>query len=383
MSSTSNSQSLLVNVFRPAYVYSPTTGFVPKLAMSNVDVVATGSIQTANFQLGDGVGNVYVGCNAGGPSNVSNASNTALGNGAASNCSNTQGTVAIGFNAFANIGGSSNSVGIGTNTSGGGISNVVVGANSGTAGQNMIVLGCGLTPDSSVSNRMYIGTGSMSNITLTGDLSNRRVGINTTTPQTTLDVSGDVYIRDWVGVGVDTPQAAVHANGSIYATTGFAAQDGSAIAPVYSFMNDASTGIHKSLNGGIGFAVGGSTRMAIDSTSNSIAGNTTVDGIVRAFGFGTYRGTASNVAAGGTATVAELMQKGMILISTQQVGSTNDYTSEFVYVRDATGAAAPDVTPLGHSGNAYVTFSGSNIQISNGGGSPQNFNWSVTYFPLQ
>lgn len=350
MSSTSNSQNLLVNVFRPAYVYSSTTGFVPKLALSNVDVLAATSLQVSSFQLSDPAGNIYIGSNVGGPTNVSNSNIVAIGVGAASNCSNTQGTIAIGLNSFANMSNSSNSVGIGANTSGGGISNVVLGANSGTAGQNMIVLGCGLTPASSVSNRMYVGSGSMSNITLTGDLSNRRLGINTTTPQATLDVSGDVYVRDWVGVGVDVPQAAVHVNGSVYATTGFAGQNGGQGAPTYSFLSDPSAGIYRTATGGLGLASGG---------------------------------IVSNVGAGGTSTIGTL-SVGMISINVQEetaVGS--NYASLIVYASDAAGGTAPvNVSSNVQNGVANITFSGSNIQISNSGAGTSNFKYSLTYFPL-
>lgn len=228
---------------------------------------------------------------------------------------------------------------------------MVVGANSGTAGQNMIVLGCGLTPASSVSNRMYVGSGSMSNITLTGDLSNRWVGINTTTPQTTLDVSGDVYVRRWVGVGVDTPQAAVHVNGSVYATSGFAAQDGTASAPAYSFLSDPSAGVYRTATGGLGLAAGG---------------------------------TVSNVAAGGTSNIGTL-SVGMIAINVQEETSTgSNYASRIVYASDAAGGTAPvNVSSNVQNGVANITFSGSNIRVSNSGAGSSNFKYSVTYFPVR
>ncbi len=384
MSSTSNSQSLFVNVFRPAYVYSSTTGYVPKLVLSNLDVVSSTSIQASNILVADLANNVYVGSNTGGPSNSSNASNVAVGVGAESACSNTQGTVAIGYQAFATIANSCNSVGIGTNTIGGGISNVIVGANSGTTGSSNIFLGCGLQPATAVSNTMYIGMGGMSNITLTGDLSNRRLGINTTTPQATLDVSGDMYVRQFVGVGVDAPLAAIHANGFVYATQGFAAQSGTEDAPMLAFLDASSTGLYKSAEGGLAVTTNSTYRAQFTDTCLSVVGTVDVSGSVQAsLGFVSKKGTASNVGAGGTQTIGTL-QLGSIAINVQESTSTgSNYASLLVYASDAAGGTAPvNLSSNVQNGVANITFSTSNIRVSNSGAGTSNFRYSITYFPL-
>jgi hypothetical protein len=124
MSSTSNSQNLLVNVFRPTYVYSSGTGYTPKLVLSNIDILTANQIVTDNFQFGGLSGNVYIGSNVGGATSSSN--NVAVGVNAMSTGTNTRGTVAIGYSALQVANNSCNSVVIGTETTGGGVSNVIL-----------------------------------------------------------------------------------------------------------------------------------------------------------------------------------------------------------------------------------------------------------------
>jgi hypothetical protein len=247
MSSTSNSQNLLVNVFRPAFVYSAGSGFTPKLVLSNLDIVKADEIQTGKFSIGDAAGNVFVGSNVGQGAIVSNSSNVAIGVGAMGNASNTKTSVGIGYNALSNASGVSNAIAIGAGTNVAGTNTIIVGANSSTAGSNMILLGSGLTTTGDVSGRMYIGQGGISNTTLSADLNKQRVGIATTDPSYTLDVSGSAFVREWLSVGLTTPpQAAIHANGSIYATNGFAAANGSEQYPAYTFIDESGTGFYRS-----------------------------------------------------------------------------------------------------------------------------------------
>ena len=166
MSSTSNSQNLLVNVFRPTYVYDADKGYIPKLALSNVDSVVGTSGTFSNLNVGDSKSNVYIGVNAGNPNAVVESCNstgiTAIGLSAGSNNSNSDGSVFlgnstgsnasnvdnsvylgsltgsynsncansvyIGYNSAKNLCNASNEVAIGTNTSAGGTSDVYIGA---------------------------------------------------------------------------------------------------------------------------------------------------------------------------------------------------------------------------------------------------------------
>lgn len=384
MSSTSNAQNLLVNVFRPAYVYSSTTGYVPKLVLSNLDVISATTMQVSTASVSDSGNNVYLGSNAGGLVNSSNFFNVAVGVGAESGCSNTQGTIAIGYQSFANITNSCNSIGIGTNTIGGGVSNVILGANSGTTGSSNVFLGCGLQPASAVSNTFYLGMGSVSNVTLTGDLSNRRLGINTRSPQATLDVSGDMYVRQFVGVGVDAPLAAIHANGFVYATQGFAAEPGSADAPMLAFLDVSTTGLYKSAEGGLAVTTNGTYRAQFTDTCLSVVGTVDVSGAVSASsGYSSIRGTATGVAAGGTQTIGTL-RLGSLAINVQEATSTgSNYASLLVYASDAAGGTAPvNLSSNVQNGDANIVFSTSNIQVSNSGAGSSNFLYTITYFPL-
>ena len=63
MSSTTNIQNLLVNVFRPVYRYeippgSSNTIFVPKLELSNIDTYSGNSVSVFTAAIGDASNNV-------------------------------------------------------------------------------------------------------------------------------------------------------------------------------------------------------------------------------------------------------------------------------------------------------------------------------------
>ena len=286
MSSTSNSQNLLVNVFRPAFVYSAGSGFTPKLVLSNVDIVKADEIQTGKFSIGDSAGNVFVGSNVGQGAIVSNASNVGIGVGAMGAASNTKTSVAIGYNALSNANSVSNAIAIGANTTLVGTNSIVVGYNSSTLGSNMILLGPNLTTTGDVSGKLFIGQNSISNATITGNLNTRQVGIATTDPSHTLDVSGDVYVGGWLAVGLQTPMAAIHANGYVYATSGFAAQGGSASAPAFTFLDDSGTGFYQRDNG-FAITTKGVERVFVSDASFGIDGDLWVTGTVNISGVAT------------------------------------------------------------------------------------------------
>jgi hypothetical protein len=205
MSSTTGSQNLLTNVFRPAYRYEIPVGgstavFVPSLDVSNVDVLTANSVTAFTAAIGDENENVYVGSNAGNSySNLQGCSNnTAVGFAAASFVSNVANSVYIGYNAGAGAADSSVNIAIGPNTKGNGISNIYIGSNTGSlgTGSNNILIGHNLT-GSNLSNTLLIGP----TPTIYGNLSTRKVGIGRD-PSYNMDISGDSRISYRLGVGM-------------------------------------------------------------------------------------------------------------------------------------------------------------------------------------
>ena len=205
MSSTTGSQNLLTNVFRPVYRYEIPTGgttamFTPRMDVCNIDVLTANSVSAFTAAIGDENENVYVGSNAGNDySNLRGCSNvTALGFGAASGISNTKNSVYIGYNSGANALDSSANVAIGTNTKGNGISNIYIGSNTGSlgTGSNNILIGHNLT-GSNLSNTLLIGP----TPTIYGNLVTRRVGIGRD-PSYNMDISGTSRISTSLGIGV-------------------------------------------------------------------------------------------------------------------------------------------------------------------------------------
>ena len=200
MSSTSNVQNLLTNVFRPTFVYNTTTSnYQSKLELVNIDTISANAITAYAANVGDSAGNVYVGVGAGNTYSLltssSNTTNTFVGTGAGGLTSNVKNSVFLGYRAGNGVANSSNSISIGANTLNGGNSNIYIGCATGIAtGSNNIFIGPGISNGgTSVSNTLLIGSGS--NTLFRGDLTSNRVGINTTaltSPSTyiTLDVNG-------------------------------------------------------------------------------------------------------------------------------------------------------------------------------------------------
>lgn len=203
MSSTSNLQSLMAYVFRPAYTWTG-SNFTTTINLSNIDKFTANTVTYQVLYIGDAFSNVYIGSNAGNPpGNVSNCnaySNTAIGVQAGNGLSNSSNSVFIGFqsglsamsnNSSISIGlkagygisnisnsiliGTSNSydlsnvsdtISIGANAGGSGNSNIYLGKSTGTGmtGSGNLFLGNGLNVTSGLSatlaNTLLIGTGS-------------------------------------------------------------------------------------------------------------------------------------------------------------------------------------------------------------------------------
>lgn len=329
MSSTSNVQNLLVNVFRPVYTYDPTTTvFTPKLQLSNIDTVSANSMSVYSIALGDAGSNVYMGSNAGNPYfSVRGCCNvTAVGYGAGSLISNVSNSVYLGFNAGTGAVSASNVVALGANTNGDGSGNIFIGAGTGRLGINNIYIGAGVNI-SNQSNQLRIGLGSK--ITLAGNLSNQWIGIGgTVTPQDSLnklDVSGNMYVLGNIGLNTTPGLRTLDVNGNFRSTDGAGTLD----------------------------------------FSNGITSSTQ--------GYYSSRGTTGSLAPVGTSNLAPI-KKGMILVSA--VKSTTDYAS---YVLLATTTSNLVVVSSNEAG-ATITASGTNLQLTSTAGG--EYSWVVTYTPM-
>ena len=207
MSSTTNAQNLLTNVFRPRFTYNAlTSNYQTTLEIKNIDSVSANSITAYAANVGDASGNVYVGIGAGrlysDRVSSSNSNNTFVGTTAGGSTTNVKNGVFLGYSAGLGTVGSSNSISIGANTLNGGNSNVYIGCGTGiTTGSNNIFLGPGLTSVSSISNTLLIGSGT--NTTIVGDLVGKRVGINLSSLPATPPVSIALDINGFTRVGTN------------------------------------------------------------------------------------------------------------------------------------------------------------------------------------
>ena len=239
MSSTSNVQNLLVNVFRPAYTYGSSSGYVPSLVFSNVDTIISKTISVSNASINDGNNNVYVGSNAGNVySNLrSSSNNVAVGYNAANLISNSTSNVLLGYNSFSGpLSNVSNTIAIGANTFGGGTNNLYIGTGTGSTGSSNIFLGNNIAPGN-VSNQLRI------NNVLFGDLANKYVGINNSAPTSSFDVSGDAYFRGKLGVQVPIPDKSLDVNGQTQSSGGFLSAQGSKTITTNGLLGSVKRGV--------------------------------------------------------------------------------------------------------------------------------------------
>lgn len=239
MSSTSNVQNLLVNVFRPAYTYGSSSGYVPSLIFSNVDTILTKTINVSNASISDGSNNVYIGSNAGNVySNLRNSgNNVAIGYNAANLISNSSSNVVLGYNAFTgSLSNVSNTIAIGANVFGGGSNNIYIGTGTGSPGSSNIFIGNNIVPGN-VSGQIRIQN------MIFGDIPNKYVGINNSTPTTSFDVSGDAYFRGKLGVQVPIPDKSLDVNGQTQSSGGFISVQGTTTFTGDALIGDVKRGV--------------------------------------------------------------------------------------------------------------------------------------------
>jgi hypothetical protein len=345
MSSTTNVQNFLVNVFRPVYTYDATaTTFTPKLELSNIDNYSGNTISVFTAAIGDSGNNVYVGSNAGNPyTTIKSCSNvTAIGYGAGSNISNVSNATYLGFGAGATASNASNVVAIGAGTNGNGISNIYVGNGAGGNGNSNIFLGAAISGSGSgsivighgISNGASNSVFKVGQTYLTGNLTTKWLGIGTTSPydaNNKLDVSGNLYVLGQQGINM-VPVRTLDVNGN------FRAEDA---------------------HGTLDFSNG------VTSSSGGLASKT-----------GTFTGSAP-----GTSTLGTL-KPGPILVSARDIDSIAHYASVMVFCRDPTdGASNVNLSSNVQAGELSFGFTGSNIQLVNVT-TTRNISWSITYFPL-
>jgi hypothetical protein len=294
MSSTSNVQDLLVNVFRPTYKYQPGTGFVPSLVLSNVSEIITDRVKTGALVVSDINSNTYIGSNAGeGASNT--ASNVGIGYQAMSGSLNSSNNVALGAFSLDGVANSSSNVAVGdrTDITGRGFKNVLLGPNiTMVDGSYNILIGADISAGSG-NYRFQLGN------FLYGDLSAGKFGVNTSAPATAFDVSGISYFRGKVGIQNPTPDYSLDVNGSLYVSDRLLVGPGTQIAPIYGFR-DLSSGMYQATDasygtGAVGISVDSMARLVVTSNKTYIYGDLVVEGTGGGGGSGT-------IASNGTAT---------------------------------------------------------------------------------
>lgn len=347
MSSSANAQNLLVNVFRPVYVYDTPVGgvtpiFIPKLELSNIDTYSGNSVSVFTAAVGDANSNVYVGSNAGNLYTTLNACRfvSAFGYGAAAGISNVSNSTFLGYNAGAGAAGVTSNVIVGDNAQGNGSSNVRIGSsNTGTGSSNVsigtfsststysncVLLGPGIT--ATENNQFRVGASY-----LWGNQSNKWVGIGVPTSTdlsyNALDVSGNVCINGQMGIEM-IPVRTLDVNGNFRSA-------------------DA--------NGTLDF-LGGVT----NSTN----------------GFASLRGTT--IVGNGDVVAIAPLKIGLAMIAVRSGSAEFDGRTSFIL-----DVAAPTVSNISSNktGSTTVTFTSSNINIYNTSGGSLTYTWAITYFPM-
>lgn len=366
MSSTTNVQNLLSNVFRPTFTYDTTySNYTSKLELVNIDTVSANAVTVYAVNVGDASGNVYVGILAGNAnSNLAlklSVSNTFVGTSAGAGASNVSNSVFLGHSAGTGTVSSSNSISIGSFSVAGGNSNIYIGAGTGIAtGSNNIFLGTGVRP-ASTANTLMIGNG-VSNMAIIGALNgtSNRIGINyspttfsATSSFNALDINGFTRIggpgsNGSLGINVGPGNYTLDVNGSMQVSDG----SGRLI-----MSNDGNSN-------------------SVTTLSNVVANKTATLQVTG--GFFSLTGSI-NVGNGATSNIG-VLKKGIVIVSAHDPTSASNYASRMFTVT-VSGASYAAASMANTTSNATVTNSGSNITLSNSTASPITFTYSITYFP--
>jgi hypothetical protein len=377
MSSTSNVQNLLSNVFRPTFVYNTLSNYYQtKLELINIDTISANTITAFAANISDSRSNAYIGSGTGNPNSAldssSNVNNTFVGTNAGASSQNVSNGVLVGYLA-ASAGGGVGSISLGANTINGGNSNIYIGYGTGiSAGNNNIFIGPGITSSgtlpSNTSNTLIIGNGGTP--TIIGDLVGHRVGINmsnlpVTIPLLTLDVNGFARIGGVVpngGLGINRAPGdfTLDVNGNMRVSDGYG---------LLRFSNDASGVSRTSISGIVGAGSGGGAPAAVGIATLQVAD-----------GFFSASGTTDTMSNGELSNIG-VWKKGIVAVSVQDVATSDNYVGQMSMVR-LIGSTYTVVDISSNVSNATITATDSNIVLTNNGGESRTYTYSITYFPL-
>ena len=402
MSSTTNVQNLLVNVFRPSYQYRtvPSPNYYVQLEISNVETVYANVVDTQNLRVSDSNSNVYVGREAGNAyTDLRDCfSNTMLGYGAGRAISNTDRGIYIGFNAGTSASNASNVIAIGSNASGKGTSNIYIGNGTGGADGEVrnTYIGNGLTTAGGISNRLWIGD--PSGILISGDFSNRSVGILTSNPTTyPVEIANYTFISNGLGINADPRAHTLNVNGDCRIEDGFglftfdqdqvtsnstmtfwsytAGKAGLVQFGQTALSNPVNFGINTpGVAGGYNLDISGSLRVR-DLSGNMVTMENDI--VTSTDGYSSVRGVTTPLGNGLTLNIG-VWKKGITTVAA--VATAAGIWSAGSWVYDGT-----TVTTISSSQQlSSITASGSNIVLTNtaGVGPSRTFTYNITYFPV-
>jgi len=360
MSSTSNVQNLLTNVFRPSFQYDTVNQlYSTKLEMANIDTITANSVSVFTAAVGDSNSNVYVGVGAG--NTFSNAStkvtsnNVAIGALAGTTINHASNSVFLGYNAGANAVTSVSTVSIGAGTKGDGSSNVYIGAGTGPVtgvGSNNIFIGAGVTTATAPTSNLKIGSA------ITADMSNRFFGLWNTSPTHALDVNGDVVISTpafggHLGINTDPGAYNFKVNGNFYASDG---------------------------NGALELINPGTSNSVLSFTNVMAGGQASVRG---SGGFFSVQGTTASIATNGTAIIGK-WQKGGVDVYLKDSNGTANYLAQRFFCLNSTNNQVIVVSTDQTTQRATIDVgsSSSNITMTNTATSNVTYNYTIIYFPV-
>ena len=404
MSSITNAQNLLKNVFRPTFFYDTTNNvYHSKLELINIDTISANFVSAYSLSVSDSNSNVYVGSNAGNVySNLNgNSNNTFVGFQAGYGSSNVINNVFLGFLSGIGTVGSSKSVSIGGNSLAGGISNIYIGYGTGiTAGNSNIFIGTNInsTTNNAIaafSNTVLIkGTGTnymisgsngyvginmpysaplptlplmVNGFAQIGAPNNGMLGINITPASYHLDVSGYIHASDGAGT-------LLFSNGIFSCTNGMFGTNLPTTPPTTPFFVNGNAQIGTSGSGRLfginmvpsyGLDVTGTMRVNDGTGSLSFSNGA----LSSTGGFFSSNGTVAN---NGTATIQ--YKTGSFIIT---AWNNANYHTLFG-VKIPSQAAVTISETKSDASMIILSFSSFNI-ITNDGGTTT---WSVTFFPV-
>lgn len=397
MSSITNAQNLLKNVFRPTFFYDTTNNvYHSKLELINIDTISANFVSAYSLSVSDSNSNVYVGSNAGNVySNLNgNSNNTFIGFQSGYGSSNVINNVFIGFLSGIGTVGSSKSVSIGGNSLAGGISNIYIGYGTGiTAGNSNIFIGTNInsTTNNAIaafSNTVLIkGTGTnymisgsngyvginmpyseplptlplmVNGFAQIGAPNNGMLGINITPASYHLDVSGYIHASDGAGT-------LLFSNGTFSCTNGMFGTNLPTTPPTTPFFVNGNAQIGTSGSGSLfGINMVPSYGLDVTGTMRVNDGTDTLS-----FSNGILTSPRGIVSVKGNSGYYTLPRAGSFIATAVMFSGGQSHTMWGVR-----NTATIVGTPISISNTTLITVAGGTLQFTG------NADWSVTLFPV-